>query len=173
MRKMMYLFPLVVLYFACNVQPENPFLAKWDTPFETPPFNEIKNEHFMPAFLKTMEMEKAEIDAIVNNPEAPTFKNTIEAYEKTGKKLSRVSRVFGCLNGANTNDTLQNISKELAPIRSKHFDDIILNEKLFTKVKQIYVNKDNLGLNEEQLTLLENIYKNLELIYPPACQKFR
>jgi peptidyl-dipeptidase Dcp len=160
MRKMMYLFPLIVLYFACSTQPQNPFLTEWDTPFETPPFNEIKNEHFMPAFLKTMEMEKAEVDAIVNNSEAPTFKNTIEAYEKTGEKLSRVSRVFGCLNGANTNEELQNISKELAPIRSKHFDDIILNEKLFTKVKQIYVNKDNLGLNEEQLTLLENIYKN-------------
>ena len=131
MRKLIYPLTLIVLFFACTMQPENPFLAEWDTPFETPPFNEIKNEHFLPAFLEIMEMEKAEIETIVNNEEAPTFKNTIEAFEKTGEKLSRVSRVFGCLNGANTNDELQAVSKELAPIRSKHDDDIFLNEKLF------------------------------------------
>lgn len=160
MRKVLYLFPLIVLYFACSTQPENPFLAEWDTPFETPPFDQIKNEHFMPAFLKTMEMETAEIEAIVNNPETPTFKNTIEAFEIAGKLRSRVSRVFGCLNGANTNEELQAISQELAPIESKHDDDIFLNEKLFARIKQIYETKDELGLNEEELTLLDNIYKN-------------
>jgi len=160
MRKMLYLIPLIVAYFACSTQPENPFLTEWDTPFETPPFNEIKNEHFLPAFKETMKMEKAEIDAIVNNPDSPTFKNTIEAYEKCGEYLSRVSRIFGSLNSANTNDELQKISKELAPIRSKHRDDIYLNEKLFTRIKQIYDNKDNLGLNEEQEILLHHIYKD-------------
>jgi len=160
MRKMMYLLPLVLLYVSCSTQPENPFLAEWDTSFETPPFNEIKNEHFLPAFKETMKMEKAEIDAIVNNPEAPTFKNTIEAFEKTGQWLSRVSRVFGSLNSANTNDTLQAISKELAPIRSKHGDDIYLNENLFSRVKQVYENKAQLELNEEQQILLHHIYKD-------------
>ena len=160
MRKMIYLFPLVILYFACNVQPENPFLVEWDTPFETPPFNEIKNEHFLPAFKETMKMEMDEINAIANNPEPPTFKNTIEAYEKSGEYLSRVSRVFGSLNSANTNDELQAISKELAPIRSKHSDDIFLNEKLFARIKKIYESKDDLGLNEEQHILLHHIYKD-------------
>jgi len=160
MRKFVIFFIMSVLFFACSTQPENPFLAEWDTPFETPPFNEIKNEHFMPAFLKTMEMETAEIDAINNNTEAPTFKNTIEAFEISGKMRGRVSRVFGCLNGANTNEELQAISQELAPIESKHDDDIFLNEKLFARIKQIYNTKDELGLNEEELTLLDNIYKN-------------
>ncbi len=160
MHKMIYLFTLIVLFFTYSTHAENPFLAEWNTPFETPPFDEIKNEHFLPAFKETMKIEKAEIDAIVNNEEKPTFKNTIEAFEKSGKLLNRVDGVFGSLNSANTNKELQNTSKELAPIRSKHYDDIFLNEKLFGKVKQIYENKDNLGLNPEQLTLLENIYKN-------------
>ncbi len=112
----------------------------------------------MPAFLETMKVEKSEVEAIVNNEEGPTFKNTIEALEKSGELLDRVSRVFGCLNGANTNDELQNISKEVAPIRAKHDDDISLNEKLFAKIKQIYDKKESLGLTPEQNTLLENYY---------------
>jgi peptidyl-dipeptidase Dcp len=160
MKHLLFVITSIVLVIGCNIQPENPLLAEWDTPFETPPFAEIKNEDFMPSFLEAMNIEKSEIEAIVNNEETPDFKNTIEAFEKTGKILSRVSRVFSCLNGANTNEELQNISKELAPLRSKHRDDIYLNEKLFVKVKQIYDNKDNLGLNSEQNTLLENIYKN-------------
>ncbi|GAH66751.1 unnamed protein product, partial [marine sediment metagenome] len=142
----------------CGTQPENPLLQEWDTPFRTPPFDEIKNEHFMPAFLEAMKAEKAEVEAIVNHEEEPTFKNTIEALEKSGELLNRVSRVFGCLNGANTNDELQNISKEVAPLRTKHSDDISLNEKLFARVKQIYEKKESLGLTPEQNTLLENYF---------------
>ena len=158
MKKMMYLFVLIILTNGCGIQPENPLLKEWDTPFRTPPFDEIKSEHFMPAFLETMKIEKAEIEAIVNNKEEPTFKNTIEALEKSGKLLNRVSRVFGCLNGANTNDELQNISKEVAPLRSKHSDDINLNEKLFGRIKQIYEKKESLALSPEQNILLENYY---------------
>ena len=160
MKKMMCFFTLVVLIIGCNIQPENSLLQEWDTPFQTPPFDEIKNEHFMPAFLEGMNAEKAEVEAIIKNDEEPTFKNTIEALEKSGKLLSKVSRVFGCLNGANTNDELQNISKELAPIRSKHNDDINLNEKLFAKIKQIYDERESLELTPEQNTVLENYYKD-------------
>ncbi|MBW7992834.1 MAG: M3 family metallopeptidase, partial [Planctomycetes bacterium] len=158
MKKMMYLFTLIILTISCHIQAENLLLQEWDTPFQTPPFNEIKDEHFMPAFLETMEVEKSEVEAIVNNEEEPTFKNTIEALEKSGELLDRVSRVFGCLNGANTNDELQNISKEVAPLRAKHDDDINLNEKLFAKIKQIYDKKESLGLTPEQNTLLENYF---------------
>jgi len=158
MKKLIYLFTLIILTYGCTVQPENPLLKEWDTPFQTPPFDEIKSEHFMPAFLETMEAEKAEIEAIVNNKEEPTIKNTIEALEKSGELLNRVSRVFGCLNGANTNDELQNISKEVAPIRTKHNDDINLNEKLFARIKQIYEKKESIELTPEQNTLLENYY---------------
>ncbi|MHC4116954.1 MAG: M3 family metallopeptidase [Planctomycetota bacterium] len=152
------LFGLIILVAGCSVQPENPLLQEWDTPFETPPFDEIKSEHFMPAFLEAMEAEKAEVEAIAENDQEPTFENTIEALEEAGEQLDKVSRVFSCLNGANTNEDLQNISKEVAPLRAKHSDDINLNEDLFARIKNIYDAKEGLGLNVEQDTLLENYY---------------
>ena len=158
MNKMIYLFTLIILTIGYGIQAENLMLQEWDTPFQTPPFDEIKDEHFMPAFLETMKAEIVEVEAIVNNKEEPTFKNTIEALEKSGEMLDRVSRVFGCLNGANTNDELQNISKEVAPLLAKHNDDINLNEKLFARIKQIYEKKESLGLTPEQNTLLENYF---------------
>jgi len=158
MKKSICLFALTVLTVGCGVQQENPLLREWEAPFETPPFDEIKNEHFMPAFLDAMEAEKAEVDAIADSDEEPTFKNTLEALEESGEQLDRVSRVFGCLNSANTNDELQDISKEIAPLQAKHSDDINLNEELFARIKQIYEEKDSLGLNPEQHTLLENYY---------------
>jgi len=158
MKKAMYLFTLTVLTIGCSVKQENIMLQEWNTPFQTPPFDEIKDEHFMPAFLEAMEAEKAEVEAIVNNEEEPTFKNTIEALEKSGELLDRVSRVFGCLNSANTNDDLQDISKEIAPLRARHNDDINLNKKLFARIKQIYEKRESLGLTDEQHILLENYF---------------
>jgi peptidyl-dipeptidase Dcp len=171
MKKKMYLCTLIILIIGCRIQAENLLLQEWDTPFQTPPFDEIKNEHFMPAFLETMKAEKSEVEAIVNHEEEPTFKNTIEALEKSGELLDRVSRVFGCLNGANTNDELQNISKEVAPLRTKHDDDINLDEKLFAKIKQIYDKKESLGLtpeqnlNDEDKEKLRNINEELSNLY--------
>jgi peptidyl-dipeptidase Dcp len=158
MKETMYLFTLAILTIGCSVQPENILLQEWNTPFRTPPFDEIKDEHFMPAFLTAMEAEKAEVEMIANNEEEPTFENTIEALEKSGELLDRVSRVFSCINGANTNDELQNISKEVAPLRAKHNDDINLNEKLFARIKQIYEKKESFGLTPEQNILLENYF---------------
>jgi peptidyl-dipeptidase Dcp len=158
MKTLIYYFTLIILTIGHGIQAENLMLQEWDTPFQTPPFDEIKDEHFMPAFLETMKAEIVEVEAIANNEEEPTFKNTIEALEKSGEMLDRVSRVFGGLNGANTNDELQNISKEVAPLRAKHNDDINLNEKLFARIKQIYEKKESLGLTPEQNTLLENYF---------------
>jgi len=157
-KKTVYLLALAVLTVGCSVQPENILLQKWETPLRTPPFDGIKSEHFMPAFLEAMAVEKAEVEAVANNEEEPTFKNTIEALEKSGKLLDRVSRVFNCLNEANTNDELQNISREVAPLRAKHNDDINLNKALFASIKQIYEQKEGLGLTNEQDTLLENYF---------------
>ena len=138
----------------------NPFFKEWKTPFQTPPFNEIKNEHFLPAIEEGIKREKAEVDAIINNSEKPTFKNTIEALEKNGEFLERVNRVFGGLTGANTNDELQKIARTTTPMLTKHRDDIGLNEKLFERVKSVYQEKDNLNLTPEQKNVLENYYTN-------------
>jgi peptidyl-dipeptidase Dcp len=138
----------------------NPFFEAYDTPFEVPPFDKIKNEHFAPALREGMNQQQQEIDAIVNNPDAPTFENTIEALEYSGDLLSRTNIVFSNLNSANTNDELQAIAREMAPELSKHNDNINLNEKLFEKVKVIWEQKDKLNLNAEQEKLLEKRYKS-------------
>jgi peptidyl-dipeptidase Dcp len=138
----------------------NPFFAKFNTPFETPPFNLIKNEHFMPAFLKGMEEQKKEIDAILTNAQPPSFKNTVEALERTGLALDRASSVFYGLQGANTNDDIQKIANDVAPLLSKHRDDINLNEKLFQRVRAVYSLRAKLGLNPEETKLLDDMYKN-------------
>lgn len=138
----------------------NPFFSAYTTPYEVPPFDQIKNEHFKPAILEGIKQQEAEINAIANNPEAPTFNNTILALENSGKLLNKVSTVFSNLNGANTNPELQKIAKELAPALSAHSDNINLNGKLFERVKTIWNNQNNLSLNQEQSKILENTYKN-------------
>ena len=138
---------------------DNPFFSKYDTPFEVPPFEKIKVSHFMPAYIKGFEEENKEIDAIVNNTKEPTFANTIKSMQYTGDLLDKVSGVFVALSGANTNDSLQALSKELSPLQSKHRDDINLNQKLFERVKKVYENKDKFNLTAEEKKLLNDTYK--------------
>ncbi|MGB8951250.1 MAG: M3 family metallopeptidase [Candidatus Aminicenantales bacterium] len=138
---------------------ENPFFSAFNTPFDTPPFDRIKEAHYLPAFKEGIKQNQAEIEAIVNNPEAPTFKNTIEALETSGALLTRVENTFFCLNSAHTNEAMQKIAKEVAPLRSKHRDDINLNAKLFQRVKAVYAQKDMLNLSAEQRMLLDKYYK--------------
>ncbi len=138
---------------------DNPLLTPWDTPFGVPPFDKINDAHYQPAFMAAMAGHKAEIEAIINNPDEPTFANTIEALERSGATLGRVSRVFFAVHGANTNDNLKAVAKEMAPKLSAHEDDITLNAGLFKRVDAVYQQKDNLGLNPEQLRLLEETYK--------------
>lgn len=137
----------------------NPFFSTYQTPYQVPPFDLIKNEHFKPALLEGIKQQEAEILAITSNKENPTFDNTIVALEKSGKLLSKVNTVFNNLNGANTNDELQAIAKEVAPILAEHSDNINLNDALFKRIKIVWDQQSNLQLNQEEKKLLENTYK--------------
>ena len=137
----------------------NPFFQEWNTPYEVPPFLDIKDEHYMPAYEQGMKENLEEIDVIVNNPEAPTFANTIEELERTGKLLSKVGRVFSNLASSNTNPKLQELQRELSPMLSAHYDKISLNEGLFNRVDAIWQNRENLDLTKEQTKLLNDTRK--------------
>ena len=137
----------------------NPFFQEWNTPYEVPPFLDIKDEHYMPAYQQGMKENLEEIDLIVNNPEAPTFANTIEELERTGKLLSKVGRVFSNLASSNTNPKLQELQRELSPMLSAHYDKISLNEGLFNRVDAIWQNRENLDLTKEQTKLLNDTRK--------------
>lgn len=137
---------------------QNPFYTEYDTPFGVPPFDKIDEEHFLPAYIDGFAQEAKEIEAIANNPESPTFKNTIETMEKTGELLTKVDNVFDNLNSSLTNDKMQTIAKEVAPMSSKHSDDIRLNFKLFSRIKYLYERKDELNLTREQEVLLKKRY---------------
>ena len=119
----------------------------------------IKNEEFLPSFKTAIEKARKEIDAIVENPEHPTFKNTIEALEYSGHELDRISSIFFNLNSAETNDEIQKIAQEVSPLLSEFGNDITLNEDLFKRVKAVYDQKDSLTLTTEQATLLDKKFK--------------
>ena len=140
----------------------NPFFdyKNWKTPHGTYPFNEIHAEHYMPAFEEAMRQGLQDIDNIVNNPAAPTFANTIEAYEASGEMLTVVAGCFYNLTSAETNDTLQQIEMELSPKLSEYSSTIRLNEGLFQRIKAVYDQRDNLKLNKAQRKLLEDIYES-------------
>ena len=150
---------LILLCIIINMMnAQNPFFEKYTTPYGTVPFDKIKTEHYEPAIREGIRQQTAEIDAIVNNPEAPTFANTILAYEKSGELLDRVTTVFGNLRSAETNDDLQTLAQEMMPLLSEHSNNISLNEELFKRVKAVYNQKEQLNLTPEQTKLLENIY---------------
>ena len=132
----------------------NPFFQEWTTKFEVPPFLDIKDEHYMPAYKKGMEENLKEIDLIVNNTEDPTFANTIEELERTGKLLTKVQRVFSNLASSNTNPKLQELQRELSPMLSAHYDKIALNEDLFNRVEEIWNKRESVDLTNEQQKLL-------------------
>ncbi len=141
---------------------KNPFFnyQNWNTPHGTYPFNDIKPKHYMPAFDEAFTQSLKEIDEIANNLELPTFANTIEAYEKSGRMLSVVASCFYNLTSAETNDELQKIELELSPKMSEYSTKIILNEKLFERIKIVHEQKDNLKLSAEQSKLLDDIYES-------------
>lgn len=138
---------------------DNPFFADYGTPFNVHPFDRISTEHFIPAFERGMEEQKAEIEAIVSNPEPPTFDNTIAALDRSGGLLDEVSRVFFALTGSNTNDELQEIQKEISPRLAAHRDGIELDPELFARIKTVYDVRDGLELDREQRFLLEKLYQ--------------
>ncbi len=137
----------------------NPLLAEFDTPFGVPPFDRIRPEHFVPAFEKGMADQKAEIAAIDASAEPPSFANTVEALERTGTLLNRARAIFSNLTSAHTNEALQKIDAETAPVLARHFDDVALDPKLFARVKAVYDARAGLTLTPEQSRLLEKTYK--------------
>jgi peptidyl-dipeptidase Dcp len=138
---------------------DNPFLKPYGTPFDVPPFDRIRDEHFLPAIEEGIRRERAEVAVIVDNPEPATFANTVAALDHNGILLSQVMAVFGALQGANTNPELQALARKTAPMLAAHRDDIGLNEKLFLRVKAVYDGRSSLRLDREALFLLENAYR--------------
>ncbi|MBN2348596.1 MAG: M3 family metallopeptidase [Bacteroidales bacterium] len=139
---------------------DNPFYTDYNTPFQVPAFDKIKNQHYLPAIEEGIRQQEKEVENIVSNQDEPDFANTIEALEKTGRMLDNVTSVFYNQNSANTNEEIQEIAKQIAPLLSKLQDDILMNEELFNKVKIVNDRKDQLSLSPEQNKLLEETYKS-------------
>ncbi|RPJ77998.1 MAG: hypothetical protein EHM13_15220 [Acidobacteria bacterium] len=140
--------------------PPNPLLQEWTTPFQVPPFHEIRPEHILPAIKVAIDEQRKEVDAIAGSTELPTFANTVEALERSGKLLSRVNGVFSNVSSANTNAELQAVNRETAPLLTALRDDIQLNPKLFQRVKAVCDSRSTLSLTAEQQKLLEDRYKS-------------
>jgi peptidyl-dipeptidase Dcp len=139
---------------------DNPLLTESSLPYHVPPFDKIKDEHFVPAIEQGMRDELKEVEAVANNPQKPTLDNTIVALERTGRLLDRAERTFSNLNACNTNPEMQKIEKEMAPKLAAHRDAIHLNSKLFARIQELYDNRDSLGLDPESAYLLERYYKD-------------
>jgi peptidyl-dipeptidase Dcp len=153
---------VTVILSACNTEktePMNPFLTEYTTPFGVPPFDLIENEHFIPAFEEGMKLQQAEIEAIVNNSDAATFENTIDALDKSGVQLRKVNGVFFRLRSAETNDELDSIARVIQPVLTAHSSSINLNPGLFEKVKVLYAEREALDLSGEQTMVLEKTYR--------------
>lgn len=159
---------LAVVLGACHSSKEspvdtgfsNPFFAEYTTPFGVPPFDQIRIEHYKPAFLRGMEEQAKEVEVIVKNADTPTFENTIVALDQSGELLSKVSYAFSGQASVNTNDSIQALEQELSPLLSGHSDNISLNPGLFARIKSVYDNQENINLNKEQKKLLDKTYKS-------------
>ncbi len=146
----------------CTQQQDNPLLREWDAPFGIAPFSEIKVEHYKPAILQAMKEHSAEIEAIINNPEAPTFENTLVAIDNAGERFGLVFAVFQNETSINSSPELMALEMELTPVVIAHFNEISMNEKLFERVKAVYDKRDELGLDAQQMRLLTESYKGYE-----------
>ena len=165
MRKTLFILIAFMTLIACNESQKdddhgNIFLTEYNTPYGTPPFDQITFEDYRPAFLAGMDEQTVEVRAIINNPDEPTFENTIVALDNSGRTLSRVSRVFYGLRGTNTDDQMNALAEELSPELSAHSDNIYLNEDLFARIKAVHDNSANLNLTTEQSRLLDEYYKS-------------
>jgi peptidyl-dipeptidase Dcp len=158
--KSIFAVMMVLLAVSCQDKTDtNPLLASYDTPYQTPPFDKIKHEHYMPALDSAISMAKHEVEAIINNPEEPTFENTIEALDRSGKLLANVSNILFNLNEAETDSVLQQIVIEASPKLTDFSNDINLNPELFKRVKTVWEKRDSLNLTPEQAMLLDKTYK--------------
>jgi len=170
MKKIFYMMWLAgVVLAACTNQKKetatdmvNPFFTEYTTPFKVPPFDEILLEHYMPALDSGITLQEAEIAAIVNNPEEPTFENTILPYDQSGELITKVMNVSGPLNSAITDPERQALAREMTPKMTRHRDNISLNPELFRRVKAVYDKRSELGLDAQQLRLVEKFYRDFE-----------
>ncbi len=154
---------VVLAAVSCNTQKKeqgNPFFAEWKTPFGVPPFDQIKNEHYLPAIDSGIVLARLQIAEITANAEAPTFANTVARYDRAGELMSKVAYVFYSQTSANTNDTLEALQMEIAPKVSAFSDEVLLNAELFNRIKAVWENRSAEQLNDEQLFMLENMYKS-------------
>lgn len=155
---------MVILLFACREiiesdMKDNPLIAEWNTPYGVPPFHMIDENHYIPAYKHAIVLHEQEINAITENREQADFENTIAAFDHSGRMLERIDNLVDNLNSACTNSKLQKIAKEVAPMVSAHNDNIMLNKPLFERIKTVYEQKENFGLNTEQQQLLDKTYK--------------
>ncbi len=168
MKKISIIFCLAIIALSsCQNQKKesqtdmkNPFLKEWTTPYGVPPFDEIKIEHYLPAIKEGIKLHENEINAIVANSDEPTFDNTILAFDKAGELLGKVTGTFYPLNSANTNDEMQELAREVAPLMTRHYDNISLNPELFARIKNIYERRNELGLDKEQMRATEKYYQD-------------
>jgi peptidyl-dipeptidase Dcp len=160
MKKALLLLIPVLMMLSCKQEKPNPLLVEWNTPFGTPPFHLIQDDHYIPAYEVAIKENVAEIEAIVNNPEEPTFENTIVAFDKTGELLGKVGAVFGGLNGANTSPRMQEIARETTPMLTAHRNAIRFNQVLFERIKNVYEKRESLNLDVEQMRVVEKIYND-------------
>ncbi|MBP5691854.1 MAG: M3 family metallopeptidase [Bacteroidaceae bacterium] len=156
-----YIASVLALLTACTMQ-NNPLLMESPLPYGAPQFDKISEEHYIPAFKQAIKEGKAEIDAIVNNREAPSFSNTIEALDYAGSALNKVGGIFYNLLEADANDTLQQIAEEISPLMTEYSMYVSLNEKLFERVKEVYSKRASLNLDPAQVKLLTDTYKSFE-----------
>lgn len=162
MKKFLFIISFLIMAYSCNTtstkDADNPFFSEFNTPNGVPPFDKIKAEHYLPAFEEGMKRHNAEIDSIVNNPDAPTFENTIVALDESGRMLNSVGAVLSVMTGTMSDSTYQSIEKEITPKRTEHYDNINFNEKLFARIKTVY-DAAPANLTTEQKMLLDKTYK--------------
>lgn len=160
MKKLLLTTCVAAMMLSCNQQKnENPLFSESTAPFGAPMFELIEPAHYMPAYVKGFEEHNEDIMCIINSTEAPTFENTIAALDRAGVLLDKVGSVFGNMTSAETNDDLIGIQRELSPLSTSHFDNIMLNDQLFERVKCVYDNQEKENLTEEQTNLLDKKYK--------------
>ena len=156
MKRISILIMMIMAAVSCDRI--NPFLTEWETPYGIPDFTQVKEKHYIPAIEFGILQQQAEIDAIIANPDAPTFENVVEAYERSGAVLDRVSNVLFNVSESDATESLQKIVEEALPLISVHSDNIFMNPYFFTKVEKLYRNIDGLGLNQEQKMALKKLY---------------
>ena len=156
MKRVVLLMAIAMTALSCNNP--NPFLAEWDTPYSIPDFTKIQEKHYIPAIEYGIRQQQEEIDAIIANQDAPTFENVVEAYERSGSVLDRVANVLFNVSESDATESLQKIVEEALPLMSVHGDNIFMNPDFFAKVKVLYEDMENLGLNQEQKMTLKKLY---------------